>query len=331
MATNTNMTTRPRLAADHVTDEEVSVLGTSSSTSVVTPQSTAAAAAVSNPDIVLNSVWDFEKIQKIGGPDGASKSWRCGWCGLTLKGWNATKVMNHVTKAPGNNDVKACTGSIPKTTLTLFQNFRFNKMGSSSIKRQHKEAFADAISENQMSLSVMLESKRERCSSSASRPIDMTGDVVGSGGVTVHNTTRLTSAIADYIYSKGLSFSATEGDHFLQILRLSKLVPPSYRPPTRKALSNELLDLSYEKRVGRYMRDLDVDADVYGLSLFGDGATVHAMPLMNILAAGVGEPCAVLAIIDCKFGYFFLFFIYFISNNLLLRSLSSVFPQVPAI
>ena len=58
------------------------------------------------------------------------------------------------------------------------------------------------------------------------------------------------------------------------------------------------------------MADLDVDADVYGLSLFGDGATVHGMPLMNILALGVGEPCAVLSIADCKFlfvlAYFFL-------------------------
>ena len=49
------------------------------------------------------------------------------------------------------------------------------------------------------------------------------------------------------------------------------------------------------------MADLDVDADVYGLSLFGDGATVHGMPLMNILASGVGEPCTVLSIAGCKF------------------------------
>jgi hypothetical protein len=41
--------------------------------------------------------------------------------------------------------------------------------------------------------------------------------------------------------------------------------------------------------------------------LFGDGATVHGMPLMNILAAGVGEPSAVLAIVDCKFGCVFCF------------------------
>jgi hypothetical protein len=106
---------------------------------------------------------------------------------------------------------------------------------------------------------------------------------------------------SEFVYSKGLSFSAIEGDHFLGILKLSRLVSTSYRPPTRKSLANELLDLSYETRLDKYMHDLDIDAEVYGISLFGDGATVHGMPLMNILASGVGQPSAVLAIIDCKF------------------------------
>ena len=50
----------------------------------------------------------------------------------------------------------------------------------------------------------------------------------------------------------------------------------------------------------KYFTDLQIDADVYGLSLFGDSATVHGMPLMNILASGVHEPSAVLAIVECK-------------------------------
>jgi hypothetical protein len=50
----------------------------------------------------------------------------------------------------------------------------------------------------------------------------------------------------------------------------------------------------------KYFSDLTIDADVYGLSLFGDGATFHGMPLMNILVSGVHEPSAVLAIVECK-------------------------------
>ena len=264
------------------------------------------------------TVWDFEKIEKVGGPDVFSRGWQCGWCGLHLKGWNATKALNHVSKAPGNNDVKACTGAIPKATLSMFQAFRFQKLGVANVKRQHKEAFADAIATNQQSLSVMLESQKKRSSNSSSANVlDLTGDVAAS------NATRLTSAIADFVYCKGLSFSSTEGEHFRQILKLSRLVTSTYIPPNRKALSNELLDVSYERRLEKYQKDLEVDAEVYGLSLFGDGATVHGMPLMNILASGVGEPSAVLAIVDCKcwcvlWSAFFLFMLLTILFNSLL-------------
>jgi hypothetical protein len=279
-------------------EDDISDLGTSGA-SVITNQSS----SIPN-SVVVKSVWDFEKIEKRGGPDPFSKSWFCGWCGLTLKGWNATKALNHVSKAAGNNDVKICTGPIPKDTLAIFQNYRHLKIGAASMKRQHKDAFADSIAENQQDISVCLESTRSRSSksTSASRPIDLLDDDAGPrvGGVGAHNTTKLTSAIAEFVYSKGLSFSATDGDHFLRILKLARLVGTSYRPPSRKALANELLDVSYDMRMERYMKDLDVDADVYGLSLFGDGATVHGMPLMNILAAGVSEPSAVLSIVDCK-------------------------------
>jgi hypothetical protein len=52
------------------------------------------------------------------------------------------------------------------------------------------------------------------------------------------------------------------------------------------------------------MENLINSADVYGLSLFGDGAMVHGMPLMNILATGVNEPIAVLAFLTVSFCLF---------------------------
>ena len=72
---------------------------------------------------IIKVVWDFEHIEKFGGPEDATKKWRSNWCGLTLKVLNATKALSHVTKTPGNNDVKACSGNIPKDTLAAFQKF----------------------------------------------------------------------------------------------------------------------------------------------------------------------------------------------------------------
>jgi hypothetical protein len=49
----------------------------------------------------------------------------------------------------------------------------------------------------------------------------------------------------------------------------------------------------------KYNTALIKDGDIFGLSMFGDGATVKKMPLMNILASGVYKPStAVMDIIN---------------------------------
>ena len=42
------------------------------------------------------------------------------------------------------------------------------------------------------------------------------------------------------------------------------------------------------------------DADIYGISFFGDGATVKKAPLLNILASGVYNSAACMEIVDCS-------------------------------
>jgi hypothetical protein len=176
----------------------------------------------------------------------------------------------------------------------------------SSVKRQHSEALSDLIANNQTSIAVAFDIKHQRAShtggGTATNPFDVFGDSKGGGESS--NATRLTSDIAEFVYCKGLSFSSVKGDRFYQILKLACLVSPLYRPPGRKLLLNNLLDLSYENRMNRNMDSLSKEANMYGLLLFGDGATVHGMPLMNILATGIYEPSAVLAIVDCKFVLF---------------------------
>jgi hypothetical protein len=162
-------------------------------------------------------------------------------------------------------------------------------------------------------MAVALEGSRSSSSNSCS--VASHFDSAQAGGIGASNSTKLTSAIAEYVYCKGLSFSSVEGTHFAQIMKLAKLAPSAYAPPTCKVLANKLLDLSYENRMEKFMLRLKMDVDVYRLSLFGDGATVHGMPLMNILASGVHKPSAVLAIIDCKFANQFVCFL-LLSNSL---------------
>ena len=110
---------------------------------------------------------------------------------------------------------------------------------------------------------------------------------------------QLTMAIADMIHSWALPFTLTEDPKFCKMLVLAKNVTTSYKPPNRNAVAKELLDLNYNAYIAKNMDLLERDAEVYGVSFFGDGATVKKMPLLNILALGVYIPVACLEIVDC--------------------------------
>jgi hypothetical protein len=47
------------------------------------------------------------------------------------------------------------------------------------------------------------------------------------------------------------------------------------------------------------MKTLLSEATIFGITIFGDGATIKTIPLMNVLAAGVNKSFALLDIVDC--------------------------------
>ena len=112
--------------------------------------------------------------------------------------------------------------------------------------------------------------------------------------------TRLTMAIADMIHSLGLPFALSSDKKFRLVLQLARAAGSSYQPPGRNAVAGDLLDLNYEQYLIKNINLLKKDADVFGLTYFGDGATVKKMPLINILASGVHRPVVVLEIVDCS-------------------------------
>ena len=47
------------------------------------------------------------------------------------------------------------------------------------------------------------------------------------------------------------------------------------------------------------MASLLKESELFRKSIFGDGATIKAVPMINILAASTGNPSALLNIVDC--------------------------------
>ena len=62
----------------------------------------------------------------------------------------------------------------------------------------------------------------------------------------------------------------------------------------------KIVNFELQSKVAAYKVTLLKEADIFGFTLFGDGATVGRMPLINIMASGVYETAAVLEIVDCS-------------------------------
>ena len=63
-------------------------------------------------------------------------------------------------------------------------------------------------------------------------------------------------------------------------------------------MSSDLLDQSYTQRIVDYKQKLHKEAGCFGISMYGDGATVMKMPFINVMASSVYERSAVLDIVD---------------------------------
>lgn len=109
----------------------------------------------------------------------------------------------------------------------------------------------------------------------------------------------LSVAIAHYIIANSLPFNHSEDILFKRVLVHSCQVNNSYRPPLKDEVAGDLLqsvfDAYYVKEVTALLRE----ADIFGISVYGDGATINTVPQINVMAASPNNPGCVLDVIDC--------------------------------
>ena len=111
---------------------------------------------------------------------------------------------------------------------------------------------------------------------------------------------KLTMAIADLIHSCGLPFSLASHHKFKVLLNNAKNATSNFTPPGRNRVGGDLLDLNYQLYKTEMNKLLMKEADVYGITFFGDAATVKKAPLINILAASAHLKVGCLRIVDCS-------------------------------
>ncbi len=110
---------------------------------------------------------------------------------------------------------------------------------------------------------------------------------------------RMDIAIANFVHSNCLPFSLTKCPKFLTVIAEAKNDGTKYLPPNQNQMSRTLLDGLYISNYDEMMRTLLLESRIFGVTIYGDGATITNTPLINILVASPNNPSALLQIVDC--------------------------------
>lgn len=279
----------------------------------------------------LSIIWDDDKIERYTDNNG-KKHWKCLWCGRSFQHWNATKALRHVNKQSGG-DVRSCKSTTMDTAHKTEYKRLFDKLNERKTAQAQFITGKKRSSEEYMDTAVEMytSTKRKKTPPSAAPSSISGGNSRQSNQIqtqlnfrteeTKNDTpnldthqpyqpkvtdsleqqseARLTMAIADLIHSCGLPFSLASHHKFQRVLQYAKQAPKNYTPPNRNLVAGKLLDLNYDIYKNQTIEMLLKDSDVYGITFFGDGATVRKSPLINILASSIHEPAGCLSIVDC--------------------------------
>jgi hypothetical protein len=93
-------------------------------------------------------------------------------------------------------------------------------------------------------------------------------------------------------------FLFSECPKFCKVLEVARGFGPNYQPPDCWLLGGKLMDSLFNVGFADLMCSLLSESEIFGISGFGDGATIKSIPLINILAVGPNNPLALLNIVD---------------------------------
>jgi hypothetical protein len=102
-------------------------------------------------------------------------------------------------------------------------------------------------------------------------------------------------AIADFFHCENIPDAVVELPRFKSLVKVCRFVGEDFVVPNCKKNGGELLGVNYENSYSLDKTELLKEAKVFGFAWMGDGATIHKMPLMNILALnGTTAPMTIL-------------------------------------
>ncbi len=113
---------------------------------------------------------------------------------------------------------------------------------------------------------------------------------------------RMDIAIGNFVHSNCLPLSLTRCPKFLKVIAEAKNVGTKYLPPNQNQMSGTLLDGLYVSNYDEMMRTLLLESRIFGVTIYGDGATITNTPLLTCwrLALTNHPRCLRLLIVPAK-------------------------------
>ena len=111
---------------------------------------------------------------------------------------------------------------------------------------------------------------------------------------------ELDVAISHMIHACGLPFTLADDILFHRMLLRARDVNASYKPPASYEISGHLLDSTFSTYYDDGKEKLLREAEVFGIAIGGDGATIDKCPLFNAIACSPSNPSMVLDVFDCS-------------------------------
>lgn len=136
--------------------------------------------------------------------------------------------------------------------------------------------------------------KRRKTGKNLSQPL------IWNGAPDPEAKAKMDIAVADMIHSNSMPSTFSRDIKFLKVISLARTLPYGYITPDRNAVGGKLLKTLYSINWKEGITMLVADSKLYGVCLFGDGATIKTIPMINTLAAGVNNPFCLLDVFDCS-------------------------------
>ena len=284
----------------------------------------------------LTSIFHCSMIEESTNSQNGKICWLCKWCGKTFSPRHQSRALCHVLKIRGG-DIGICIARIPKFYEDRYRAlYDKSKDRMASKKRSHTQ-IDDAVQLKQTSAVANLLEKRGVTAVVTTSPsimsihsvpsvqsdIPMMVRTTAAARGSIYNTPFALSsqrsisasiqntdirkshnaivemAIADFFHCENIPDAVAESSRFKRLVKVCRHVGDDFVVPNRKKIGGELLDINYENTYNLNKAELIREARVFGFAWMGDGATIHKMPLMNILALNGTTPPMTVSIHDC--------------------------------